>query len=439
MNSLKVIPLGGLGEIGNNMMVFEYGDDIIVIDAGLMFPSESIPGARIAIPDITYLNNNKDRVRAILITHGHEDHIGALPWVLSDLNVPVYAPKLAHGLIKVKLREHGILRNVNLEIVNAYEQFDIGNISVQFFPVCHSIPDAMGIILKTPLGLIVHTGDFKIDHTPEGGNPVDFPAFMEMVSDQVLLLCSDSTYAENDGYTPSDRIVGETLDRVIGESEGRVLIATFASLISRVQQIIDAAVKHHRKVAVIGRSMISNVKMATKMGYLNVPDGTIITLTLANDLPANEVVIIATGAQGEPTSALVRVANREHPDLEIMLGDTVVISASPIPGNETLIAKTIDNLYRQGAEVLYSKIAMVHVHGHASREELKLMLALVKPRYFVPIHGEYRHLVAHARIANTVGVSQSNTFVIEDGDVLEFTQDHAQITGSVVVGRNYVA
>ena len=439
MNSLKVIPLGGLGEIGNNMMVFEYGDDIIVIDAGLMFPSESIPGARIAIPDITYLKNNKDRVRAILITHGHEDHIGALPWVLSDLNVPVYAPKLAHGLIKVKLREHGILRNVNLEIVNAYEQFDIGNISVQFFPVCHSIPDAMGIILKTPLGLIVHTGDFKIDHTPEGGNLVDFPAFMEMVSDQVLLLCSDSTYAENDGYTPSDRIVGETLGRVIGESEGRVLIATFASLISRVQQIIDAAVKHHRKVAVIGRSMISNVKMATKMGYLNVPDGTIITLTLANDLPANEVVIIATGAQGEPTSALVRVANREHPDLEIMLGDTVVISASPIPGNETLIAKTIDNLYRQGAEVLYSKIAMVHVHGHASREELKLMLALVKPRYFVPIHGEYRHLVAHARIANTVGVSQSNTFVIEDGDVLEFTQDHAQITGSVVVGRNYVA
>ena len=439
MNSLKVIPLGGLGEIGNNMMVFEYGDDIIVIDAGLMFPSESIPGARIAIPDITYLKNNKDRVRAILITHGHEDHIGALPWVLSDLNVPVYAPKLAHGLIKVKLREHGILRNVNLEIVNAYEQFDIGNISVQFFPVCHSIPDAMGIILKTPLGLIVHTGDFKIDHTPEGGNLVDFPAFMEMVSDQVLLLCSDSTYAENGGYTPSDRIVGETLDRVIGESEGRVLIATFASLISRVQQIIDAAVKHHRKVAVIGRSMISNVKMATKMGYLNVPDGTIITLTLANDLPANEVVIIATGAQGEPTSALVRVANREHPDLEIMLGDTVVISASPIPGNETLIAKTIDNLYRQGAEVLYSKIAMVHVHGHASREELKLMLALVKPRYFVPIHGEYRHLVAHARIANTVGVSQSNTFVIEDGDVLEFTQDHAQITGSVVVGRNYVA
>ena len=439
MNSLKVIPLGGLGEIGNNMMVFEYGDDIIVIDAGLMFPSESIPGARIAIPDITYLKNNKDRVRAILITHGHEDHIGALPWVLSDLNVPVYAPKLAHGLIKVKLREHGILRNVNLEIVNAYEQFDIGNISVQFFPVCHSIPDAMGIILKTPLGLIVHTGDFKIDHTPEGGNLVDFPAFMEMVSDQVLLLCSDSTYAENDGYTPSDRIVGETLDRVIGEWEGRVLIATFASLISRVQQIIDAAVKHHRKVAVIGRSMISNVKMATKMGYLNVPDGTIITLTLANDLPANEVVIIATGAQGEPTSALVRVANRDHPDLEIMLGDTVVISASPIPGNETLIAKTIDNLYRQGAEVLYSKIAMVHVHGHASREELKLMLALVKPRYFVPIHGEYRHLVAHARIANTVGVSQSNTFVIEDGDVLEFTQDHAQITGSVVVGRNYVA
>ena len=434
-----MIPLGGLGEIGNNMMVFEYGDDIIVIDAGLMFPSESIPGARIAIPDITYLKNNKDRVRAILITHGHEDHIGALPWVLSDLNVPVYAPKLAHGLIKVKLREHGILRNVNLEIVNAYEQFDIGNISVQFFPVCHSIPDAMGIILKTPLGLIVHTGDFKIDHTPEGGNLVDFPAFMEMVSDQVLLLCSDSTYAENDGYTPSDRIVGETLDRVIGESEGRVLIATFASLISRVQQIIDAAVKHHRKVAVIGRSMISNVKMATKMGYLNVPDGTIITLTLANDLPANEVVIIATGAQGEPTSALVRVANREHPDLEIMLGDTVVISASPIPGNETLIAKTIDNLYRQGAEVLYSKIAMVHVHGHASREELKLMLALVKPRYFVPIHGEYRHLVAHARIANTVGVSQSNTFVIEDGDVLEFTQDHAQITGSVVGGRNYVA
>ena len=435
---LRIIPLGGLGEIGKNMMALEYGDDIVVIDAGVLFPSEEMPGIDFAIPNISYLKEHKSRIRAILITHGHEDHIGALPYVLPELDVPVYASRLTHGLISVKLREFGLLKDARLNVVEPHSPFKIGAFRAEFFRVCHSIPDAMGIALETPLGTVINTGDFKIDHTPADGKPTDFSALARLTADGVLLLLSDSTYAESEGYTESEQVVGEALEHVIVGAEGRVLVATFASLISRMQQVIDAAVKCDRKVAVIGRSMINNVKMATNMGYLNAPAGTIVPLSEARDLPLNQVVILATGAQGEPTSALVRIANGDHQDVEIVPGDTVIISASPIPGNETLVSRTIDNLYRQGARVLYSRVALVHVHGHASREELKMMLAVVRPRFFVPVHGEYRHLVAHAELARSMGVADEDAIVLEDGDVLELTAEGGTVTGSVPAGHVYV-
>ena len=435
---LRVVPLGGLGEIGRNMMALEYDGEILVIDAGVMFPEEGMPDVDFVIPDITYLVENAERVKAILITHGHEDHIGALPYVLSKLNVPVYASRLTHGLITVKLRERGMLGDARLNVIEPNSPFRVGRLGVQFFRVCHSIPDAMGIAVTTPIGTVLHTGDFKIDHTPADGKPTDFSALAQLASKGVLLMFSDSTYAEVEGYTPSEKVVGEALDRVIGDAEGRVMVATFASLVSRMQQVIDAAVKHGRKVTVVGRSMVNNVKMATNMGYLTAPPGTVVSLNEARQLSQDELVILATGAQGEPTSALVRIANGEHQDIEIVPGDTVVISASPIPGNETLVARTIDNLYRQGAKVLYSRIAMVHVHGHASREELKMMLSLVKRKFFVPVHGEYRHLVAHAEIAKSTGVEPSNAFVLEDGDVLELGPDGGEVVATVPAGHVFV-
>ncbi len=421
------------------MMALEYDDEIIVIDSGVLFPEEDMPGIDFAIPDITYLVENSDRVKAILITHGHEDHIGALPYVLAELDVPVYSSRLTHGLITVKLRERGLLKEARLNVMEPYSQFRIGNnFRVEFFNVSHSIPDAMGIAITTPVGMVVHTGDFKIDHTPVDGSVTDFAALAQLTADGVLLLCSDSTYAEVKGYTESEQIVGEALDRIIGDASGRVLVATFASLISRIQQVINASVKYDRKMTVIGRSMINNVNMAMNMGYLNAPPGTIVPMNEARKLRDDEIVFMATGSQGEPTSALVRIANGQHQDIEIKRGDTVIISASPIPGNETVISKTIDNLYRQGANVLYSRIALVHVHGHASQEELKMMLSLVKPQYFVPVHGEYRHLMAHASIAKSMGVPESNTFVLEDGDVLELTSDSGEVVDRVPAGHVFI-
>ena len=435
---LRVVPLGGLGEIGKNMMALEYDRDIIVIDCGILFPEEDMPGVDLVVPDISYLLENQSRVRGILITHGHEDHTGALPYVLPRLNVPVYAPRLAHGLISVKLKEHRATRGAQVELVEPGKPLTLGKFKVEFFRVCHSIPDAMGLAIETPLGMVIHTGDFKIDHTPVNEMPTDLAKIASYSAKGVQLLFSDSTYAEVPGYTPSEQVVGDALDRAIGEAPGRVLVATFASLISRIQQVINAAAKHDRKVSVVGRSMVENVKMSIEMGYLSPQPGVLLPLGETRNLPSEKVVLITTGSQGEPTSALVRIANRNHRDIKLRPGDTVVISASPIPGNETLITRTIDNLFRQGAQVLYSKVALVHVHGHASQEELKTMLNLVKPRFFVPVHGEYHHLVAHAALAEDMGVPRSGIFVLEDGDVLELDQDSGEVVGNIPAGHIFV-
>ena len=435
---LRVVPLGGLGEIGKNMLALEYGDDIVVIDAGIMFPEEDMPGVDLVLPDITYLLERRDKVRAILITHGHEDHTGAVPFVLRQLKVPVYAPPLAHGLIEVKLRDHRGLGDTELHQARPGEPLRFGAFEVTFFRVCHSIPDAMGLAIRTPLGTVVHTGDFKIDHTPVDGLPTDFSHLNDLASDGVLLLLSDSTYAEHAGYTPSETVVTGALDRIIGDAPGRVIVATFASLISRVQQVIDAAHRHNRLVAVMGRSMVENVKMAQRMGYLKAPEGVLHNWDEVRSFPPSEVVVVTTGTQGEPTSGLVRIANRTHRDIEVLDGDTIVISATPIPGNEVLISRTIDNLLRQGARVLHAGNALVHVHGHAAQEELKLVLRMTRPRFFVPVHGEYRHLIAHASLARDMGVADENVFVLEDGHVLELDGEEGSVVDRFPCGHVFV-
>ena len=436
--ALKIIPLGGLGEIGKNMMALEYEKDIIIIDAGVLFPEEDMLGIDFVIPDISYLIENKDKIRAILITHGHEDHIGALPFILKDLNVPVYASRLAHGLISVKLKEHKQLKGSTLHSLKPGTKVKLGKFTAEFFRVSHSIPDAMGIAIDTPLGPIIHTGDFKIDHTPVDNHSVDYIRLGQLSSQGVFLLLSDSTYAEIPGYTPSEKVVGETLKRVIGEADGRVIVATFASLIARIQQVIDAAIFYDRKVAIVGRSMINNVKMTMDMNYLHANNDTFINPGDLNNLPDDKVVIITTGSQGEPTSALVRMAKTEQKDVQIKPGDTVVVSATPIPGNENLVSRTIDNLYRLGANVYYHRNELVHVHGHGSQEDLKLMLNLTKPKFFIPVHGEHRHLVAHASLAQASGVPEQNTFVLENGNVLELNKRSGHVTGNVPGGRVYV-
>ena len=436
---LRILPLGGLGEIGKNMMVLECGDDIIVVDCGIQFPTEDMPGVDLIIPDVSYLVAQSHRVRGILITHGHEDHIGGLPHVLPDLDVPVYAPKLAHGLITVKLNERRRTRDAVVHAIEPEEPVQFGdNFRATWFRVCHSIPDAMGICIETPWGSVIHTGDFKIDHTPVDGHTIDLPALAERGKNGVLLLFSDSTYAELPGYTPSEQIMTDALDRAVGGAPGRVIIATFASLISRIQQVITAAENHGRHVAFVGRSMVANVQMATEMGYLDALPATIVPVRDVAGLPAERVVLMTTGSQGEPTSALVRIAKGESRDVVLMEGDTVVISATPIPGNERAVSQTIDNLLRQGARVLYDRIAPVHVHGHASQEELKLMLNLTRPRYFVPVHGEYRHLRAHAQLAWELGAAPDGIFVLEDGEILEIDQDGAEVVGSIPAGPIYL-
>jgi ribonuclease J len=436
---LKVIPLGGLGEIGKNMMVFEYENDIIIADAGLMFPEEEMLGIDLVIPDLTYVVERKDRVRGIIITHGHEDHIGALPYTLPQLNgVPVYATRLTNGLIRVKLKERKTREGVNLKILSYGQEITLGKFKVELFPVCHSIPDAAGIIIRTPEGTVIHSGDFKIDHTPVSGKPTDLSRLAQLGAQGVLLLLSDSTYAELPGYTPSEKIVGESLEHVIASAPGRVIVTTFSSLISRVQQVIDAAVKHGRRVFVVGRSMTDTVNIALELGYLKAPDNVLGRIDEVRGLPSEKIVLVTTGSQGEPTSALVRMANRDHRQVHIQRGDTIVLSATPVPGNESLVNRTVDSLFKQGAQVLYDKTSQVHVHGHGSQEELKLILSLVKPRFFAPVHGEYRHLSLHARLAESVGIPKSNIFVLEDGDVLELGGNSARVAGKVGTGHVYV-
>ncbi len=438
-SQLRVIPLGGLGEIGKNMMAFEYEDDIVIVDCGVQFPEEGMFGVDLIIPDVSYLVERVDKVRAILITHGHEDHIGALPFILPQLQCPVYAPRLAHGLITAKLKERRAARDSVVEPIDPGVIHQFGNaFEVSWFRVCHSIPDAMGIAIGTPLGTIIHTGDFKIDHTPVDGRIFDLPSLAHYGDDGVLLLCSDSTYAEVPGYTTSEQVVGEALDRAIGEAEGRVMVATFASLVSRVQQVVDAAEKYGRKVSIVGRSMVDTVAVSTELGYLTIPPGILAPLSETRKLPPEKVILMTTGSQGEPTSALVRIAKQEHRDVNIAAGDTVIISATPIPGNELPVSRTIDNLLRQGAKVIYDRIATVHVHGHASQEELKLVLRLVRPRYFIPVHGEFRHLTAHAQLAWDLDVAKEGIFIMEDGDVLELSEDGSNMAERVSAGPIFV-
>ena len=436
--SLRIVPLGGLGEIGKNMMALELPSDLIVVDAGLMFPEEEMLGVDLVIPDISYIRERREKLRGIFITHGHEDHTGALPYILRELQAPIYCTGLTRGLISVKLREHKLLADADLRSVSPGERVRLGDFQVEFVRVTHSIPDSCALAIQTPVGTVVHTGDFKLDHTPVMGEPTDLVRLAELGREGVLLLLSDSTYAEMPGYTASEQVVGETLDHIVARASGRVIIATFASLISRIQQVIDAAYRNDRRVFITGRSMTDNVQMALEQGYLQAPPGVLAPIEKLGGTRPERAVIVATGAQGEPTSALVRMANQDHRQVRISPGDTVVLSASPIPGNEILISRTVDNLWRRGAEVITSRTANVHVRGHAAQEELKLMLNLVKPSFFVPVHGEYRHLVSHARLAHATGMSEEGTFVLEDGDILELTSRGGRVVGQAPAEHVYV-
>ena len=402
-NVLRMMPLGGVGEIGKNMYVYEYGDEIVVIDCGLMFPEEEMFGIDLVVPDVTYLRERRDKVKAFLITHAHEDHVGGLPYVLPYFpGVPIYASTLARGLLGGKIKEHK-LNNNPLRALEPGEKVDLGAFSATAFRIGHSIPDAMGIALDTPVGLIVHTGDFKFDHTPVDGKMSDIHALAGFGQRGVLCLVSDSTRAESPGYTPSERIVGEVFRDIMQGLDGRVIVATFASNIARVQQVFDAARTFDRKVTVIGRSMEQNVRIATDLGYLNFPPDQLVSKDRIKDVPDNKLVIATTGAQGEPMAGLARMANRDHRWVELQPGDTVIVSASPIPGNEEVVGRTIDNLFKVGANVFYHDIKRAHVSGHASQEELKLMLNLTRPKHFIPMHGEFRMLVQHGRLAGRAG------------------------------------
>jgi ribonuclease J len=429
---LRIIPLGGVGEIGKNMYVFEYGDEIVVIDCGLMFPDEEMFGIDLVVPDVTYLKERRKKVKAFLITHAHEDHVGGLPYVLPEFpGVPVYASTLARGLLGNKIKEHKLTKNPILP----FEPGDIlklGSFEATAFRIGHSIPDAMGIALRTPVGVVVHTGDFKFDHTPVDGKLSDFHTLAKLGEEGVICLLSDSTRAENPGYTPSERTVGDAFREIMEPLDGRIIVATFASNIARIQQVFDAAATFQRKVAVIGRSMEQNVRIATDLGYLTYDAGLLVPKDRIKDIADRDLVIATTGAQGEPMAGLARMANRDHRFVEIVPGDTVIVSASPIPGNEEEVARTIDNLFKNGANVYYHTIKRAHVSGHASQEELKLMLGLTKPRYFIPMHGEFRMLVQHGRLAVDCGVEPQNIFIIENGQPIEFLSDGSARRGEPV-------
>ncbi len=435
-NKIKIIPLGGLGEIGKNLTVFEYGNEIIVLDCGMAFPDEDMPGVDAVIPDITYLIKNQDKVKALFITHGHEDHIGCIPYFLNEINVPVYGTRMAIGLIEQKLKEFGRLSVSKLNRVNAGDVVNISkNFSVEFLRVNHSISDAAGVAIKTPAGVIVHTGDFKIDCTPIQGTMIDLARFGQLGTQGVLALMSDSTNAERPGYTMSERTVGEKFDSIFESTKKRIIVATFASNVDRVNQIIAAAVKHNRKVAVSGRSMINMIEVATNLGYLEIPKGTLISLDEVRKYNNHQIVIITTGSQGEPMSALTRMAFSDHKKVEITKDDLVIISASPIPGNEKPVSNVINELYRKGATVIHQSLMEVHVSGHACREELKIIMGLTKPKFFIPVHGEHRHLLKHSEIALSMGIPDENIFRLENGQVLELDKEEGKVNGSVPAGK----
>ena len=429
-----MIPLGGLGEIGKNMTVIQFDDEILIIDAGLMFPEEELLGIDVVIPDISYLVENRRMIRGIVLTHGHEDHIGALPYILKELNVPVFGTALTIGLLDAKLKETGI-KNAKLYIEQQGKQFRVGRFRVELIPTCHSIPDASAIAVHTPYGVIFHTGDFKIDQTPVDGKLINFQRIAELGHKGVLLMMSDSTNAERACYSISEKVVGKSFDDIFRAVDGRIIIATFASNVHRVQQVIDAAHNYRRKVAVAGRSLINTVTVAQELGYLKVPKNLLIDLEEVNKYPQDKVVIITTGSQGEPMSGLSRMAMNDHRKVQIMEGDTIILSANPIPGNEKLINRVIDMLFKQGANVIQGSEARVHVSGHAYREDLKLMLNLVKPKYFMPVHGEYSKLLKHAMLAEEVGMPKENVFISENGNVLEVSEEKAAITGKIASGR----
>ena len=436
---IRLIPLGGLGEVGKNMMIVEYGDDIIIIDCGLMFPDDEMFGVDLVIPDTSYLMDKKQRIHGIFITHGHEDHIGALAYVLPMLDFPpIFATRLTQGLISVKLKEHKLLDKTIINVVTPGEQVSLGECLVEIVRVNHSVPDAVALAIHTPIGTVVHTGDYKFDHTPTDGQPADFGTLARIGNQGVLVMMGDSTRVESPGYTPSERVINDSFDKIFANAPGRVIIATFASLLSRVQQVIDTASRYERVVALVGRSMVNNVQMAIDLGYLNIPKGMLIRAEDINKFPPERVVIICTGSQGEPTSALTRIANQDHRLVRIQQNDSVILSATPVPGNEKMVNRTINNLFRQGAEVYYQAIATVHVSGHAAQEELKLMLNLLRPTYVLPIHGEYRQLILHGKLAYSLGIPEDHIIIAEDGDIVEVTQDSIKIKDHFAYGNVFV-
>jgi ribonuclease J len=436
-NILSVIPLGGVGEIGLNMTVFEYGNDIIIVDAGLMFPEEDMLGVDFVIPDFSYIFDNRAKVKGIILTHGHEDHIGALPFLLKEISIPVYGTALTLGLVRNKLLEHH-LEKAELIPVKPRGVIHLGVFSIEFIRVTHSIVDGVGLGIQTPVGLVVHTGDFKLDPTPVDGQLMDLHKFTEYGERGTLLLLSDSTNAEKGGFTFSEKEVRRVFEDIFANAPGRIIIATFASNIHRIQQAIDVAVKYGRKVIISGKSIISNAQIALDLGYLTIPTDTWLRLEDLKSLKDNEVIIITTGSQGEPMSVLSRIAIDEHKDIKIKEGDTVILSARMIPGNERSIGRIINHLFRRGANVFYEKVSEIHVSGHASKEELKLMLNLIRPKYFMPIHGEYRHLVYHSILAKKLGLPRENIFILEDGEILEVSDKEARKNGRVNSGRVFI-
>ena len=438
MAKLKIIPLGGLGEIGKNLTVYEYGQDIVVVDCGIGFPDEELYGIDLVIPDISYLRQNKDKIRGIVITHGHEDHIGALPYVMRELDVPIYATSLTAGIIELKLEEFDLLYNTQIFTKKAGDRFKLGCFEIEFIHVNHSIADSVALAIKTPIGTVIHTGDFKIDVTPIQGEMIDLARLGQLGKQGVLALLSDSTNVEKPGHTESERKVAEKFDELFKGCEKRIIVTTFASNVQRIQQIVNVAAKYKRKVAVTGRSMENMIKVAIELGYMDVPEGVLVDLNQIKGQPKDRTVIISTGSQGESMSALYRMAFSEHKQINIDAGDRIIISASAIPGNETTISRVIDELFHKGAEVIYDRHTDLHVSGHACQEEQKMMLALTKPKFFIPVHGEYRMLCKHAELGRMMGVAPNNIVIAENGRVIELSRKSVKAEDSVPAGRVFV-